>query len=48
MTRVVRVWIVAMLLAVPTLRCGARRAKQTSLENTLWDVDQQWLCADAV
>ena len=39
MTRV-RVWIVAMLLAVPTLG-AAQEAKQASLENTLWDVDQQ-------
>ena len=39
----VRVWIVAMLLAVPALG-AAQEAKQTSLENTLWDVDQQWLC----
>ena len=39
----VRVWIVAMLLAVPAL-AAAQEAKQTSLENTLWDVDQQWLC----
>src|ERR1700681_4211240 len=39
----VRVWIVAMLLAVPAL-AAAQEAKQASLENTLWDVDQQWLC----
>ena len=42
MTRV-RVIIVAMLLAVPAL-AAAQEAKQASLENTLWDVDQQWLC----
>ena len=45
----VRVWIVAMLLAVPAVLGlpavgAAQEAKQTSLENTLWDVDQQWLC----
>ena len=39
----VRVWIVAMLLAVPAVG-AAQEAKQASLENTLWDVDQQWLC----
>src|ERR1700692_2407137 len=39
----VRIWIVAMLLAVPAL-AAAQEAKQASLENTLWDVDQQWLC----
>ncbi len=39
----VRVWVVAMLLAVPTL-AAAQEAKQANLENTLWDVDQQWLC----
>lgn len=39
----VRVWIVAMLLAVPAL-AAAQEAKQANLENTLWDVDQQWLC----
>src|ERR1700674_1666331 len=39
----VRVLIVALLLAVPALG-AAQEAKQTSLENTLWDVDQQWLC----
>jgi len=42
----VRVWIVAMLLAVPAVlvlpRVGA--AQEANLENTLWDVDQQWLC----
>ena len=39
----VRVWIVAMLLAVPAV-AAAQEAKQANLENTLWDVDQQWLC----
>ena len=39
----VRVWMVAMLLAVPAV-AAAQEAKQASLENTLWDVDQQWLC----
>jgi ketosteroid isomerase-like protein len=39
----IRVWIVAMLLAVPALG-AAQEAKQANLENTLWDVDQQWLC----
>ena len=39
----VRVLIVAILLAMPAL-AAAQAAKQTSLENTLWDVDQQWLC----
>jgi ketosteroid isomerase-like protein len=32
-----------MLLAVPAL-AAAQEAKQANLENTLWDVDQQWLC----
>jgi ketosteroid isomerase-like protein len=39
----VRVWIVAMLLSMPAL-AAAQDAKWTNLENTLWDVDQQWLC----
>jgi ketosteroid isomerase-like protein len=39
----VRVWVVAMLLAVPAV-AAAQEAKQASLENTLWDADQQWLC----
>jgi hypothetical protein len=39
----VRIWIAAMLLAMPAAG-AAQEAKQTSLENTLWDVDQQWLC----
>jgi len=42
MTRV-RVLIVAMLLAMPAL-AAAQEAKQTNLENTLWDVEQRWLC----
>jgi ketosteroid isomerase-like protein len=42
MTRV-RVLIVAMLLAMPAL-AAAQEAKQTILENTLWDVEQRWLC----
>jgi ketosteroid isomerase-like protein len=45
----VRVWIVSMLLAVPAVlglprMAAAQEAKQANLENTLWDVDQQWLC----
>ena len=39
----VRVLIVAMMLAVPML-AAAQEAKQANLENTLWDVEQQWLC----
>ncbi|HEV7966762.1 MAG TPA: nuclear transport factor 2 family protein [Candidatus Acidoferrales bacterium] len=39
----VRVWIAAMLLAVPAM-AAAQEAKQADLEKTLWDVDQQWLC----
>ena len=42
MTRV-RALMVAILLAVPAV-AAAQDARQTSLENTLWDVDQQWLC----
>jgi ketosteroid isomerase-like protein len=38
-----RVLIVAILLALPAV-ASAQMAKQTNLENTLWDVDQQWLC----
>jgi ketosteroid isomerase-like protein len=38
-----RVFIIAVLLALPAL-ATAQTAKQTSLENTLWDVEQQWLC----
>ena len=45
----VRVWVVAMLLAVPAVLglpgvAAAQEAKQADLEKTLWDVDQQWLC----
>jgi ketosteroid isomerase-like protein len=39
----VRVWIVAMLLAMPAM-AAAQEAKPVNLEATLWDVDQQWLC----
>jgi ketosteroid isomerase-like protein len=43
------VWVAALLLAVPAMlslpeRAAAQDAKQTNLENTLWDVNQQWLC----
>jgi ketosteroid isomerase-like protein len=38
-----RVWVIAMLLAVPAL-AAAQESTQMNLENTLWDVDQQWLC----
>jgi len=37
------VWIVLTVLAMPGL-ATAQDAKWTNLENTLWDVDQQWLC----
>jgi ketosteroid isomerase-like protein len=45
----VRVWVVAMLLAVPVFlalprSAAAQEIKQASLENMFWDVDQQWLC----
>jgi ketosteroid isomerase-like protein len=39
----VRAWLVVLLLAMPAL-ATAQDAKWTNLENTLWDVDQQWLC----
>jgi ketosteroid isomerase-like protein len=39
----IRVFIVAMLLAVPAL-AAAQTAKQSNLEDKLWDVEQQWLC----
>jgi ketosteroid isomerase-like protein len=39
-------WVVAILLAVSTLG-AAQEAKLGNLENTLWDVDQQWLCDGA-
>jgi ketosteroid isomerase-like protein len=42
----VRVTIVAILLALPAL-AAAQQAKQANLEDTLWDVDQQWLCDGA-
>src|SRR5260370_40891730 len=38
-----RLWIVAIMLCVPGW-AAAQEAKQANLENTLWDVDQQWLC----
>lgn len=43
MTRV-RIFIIALLLAIPAL-AAAQEANSKSLEKTLWDVDQQWLCA---
>jgi ketosteroid isomerase-like protein len=39
----VRTLLVAILLAVPAL-AAAQGAKPANLEDTLWDVDQQWLC----
>jgi ketosteroid isomerase-like protein len=39
----VRVFVVALLLAAPGLAL-AQSAKPANLEDTLWDVDQQWLC----
>ena len=39
----VRVFVVAVLLAAPVL-ASAQAAKPGNLEDTLWDVDQQWLC----
>jgi ketosteroid isomerase-like protein len=36
-------WIVAIVLTVPAVG-AAQEAKLANLENTLWDVDQQWLC----
>jgi len=39
----VRVMILGVLLAVPALGV-AQHMDQMNLENTLWDVDQQWLC----
>lgn len=39
----VRTLVVAILLAVPAL-AAAQGAKPANLEDTLWDVDQQWLC----
>jgi len=40
----VHAFVLALLLAAPSL-AAAQAAKQANLENTLWDVDQQWLCA---
>jgi ketosteroid isomerase-like protein len=45
----VRVWVVALLLAVPAMlslpgRAAAQETKQANIENTLWDVEQRWLC----
>src|ERR1700722_14574891 len=39
----VRIWIVAMLVGMPET-APAQDPKWTSLEKTLWDADQQWLC----
>jgi ketosteroid isomerase-like protein len=39
----VRALVVALLLAVPAL-AAAQEAKPANLEDTLWDVNQQWLC----
>ena len=39
----VRILVVAILLAVPAL-AAAQGTKPANLEDTLWDVDQQWLC----
>jgi ketosteroid isomerase-like protein len=39
----VRTLVVAILLAVPAL-AAAQGTKPANLEDTLWDVDQQWLC----
>jgi len=44
MTRVRALTAVALLALALPLLAGAQAAKQASLENTLWDVDQQWLC----
>jgi ketosteroid isomerase-like protein len=43
-----RVWgllsaISAIMISVPAL-AGAQASKAANLEDTLWDVDQQWLC----
>src|ERR1700722_7829762 len=48
MTRL-HVWVVALLLAFPAMLglptgAAAQESKQTNIENTLWDVNQQWLC----
>ena len=42
MTRL-QAFILAAVMAVPAL-VSAQTAKQANLEDTLWDVDQQWLC----
>ena len=39
----VRALVVVILLAVPAL-AAAQGAKPANLEDTLWDVNQQWLC----
>src|SRR6267154_6789883 len=39
----VHAFVVAILLCVPAF-AAAQDMKQTNLETTLWDVDQQWLC----
>jgi ketosteroid isomerase-like protein len=39
----VRALVVGILLAVPAL-AAAQGAKPANLEDTLWDVNQQWLC----
>lgn len=42
MTRV-QALILGVCLAFPAI-AGAQHMQDTNLENTLWDVDQQWLC----
>lgn len=42
MTRL-QAFILAIVMAVPAL-VSAQVTKQANLEDTLWDVDQQWLC----
>ena len=42
MTRV-RALVVLAALALPSM-AAAQGANNASLEKTLWDVDQQWLC----
>jgi ketosteroid isomerase-like protein len=39
----VKVFILAAWLAFPVI-AGAQHMMDANLENTLWDVDQQWLC----
>jgi len=39
----IRMTILALLLMAPVF-ASAQQAKKMSLEDTLWDVDQQWLC----